>query len=121
MKGWSDFCPPRVKYLIIAAYLAGINPKESDNLKLVADRAGRRKKPRLGADPDQEVAPVAPSAPSASSASSASFSSGAGALSRFFSLERLMSIYAQVAGIITHRVPRNYGDVPIYSMVRSPN
>ena len=37
--------------------------------------------------------------------------------SKYFSLERLISIYAQVAGIITHRPAAGYGDTALYATV----
>jgi hypothetical protein len=53
---WCLLCPIRVRYLIVAAFLAGHNPKESDNLKFVGEQAGKRKKQRAGSDKDVDLA-----------------------------------------------------------------
>lgn len=47
---------------------------------------------------------------------------GGGALliPRYFSLERLLSIYAQIVGIVEGRKPVGYGTVSIYATVSSP-
>jgi len=36
VRQWAAATPIRVRYLIVAAFLAGSNPKESDNLKVCA-------------------------------------------------------------------------------------
>jgi hypothetical protein len=53
-KAWALSCPTRVKYLIIAAFLAGANPKQTDSLKLRGDKVERRKKQRVGTDNDPD-------------------------------------------------------------------
>ena len=111
MKTWCNFCPVRVRYLIIAAYLSGVNPKETDNLKFVAGRDERRKKQRIGTDNDPNFADKGSKAAAAA----------ASALGRkvAFSLERLISIYAQVVTSVTQHTAHGCGDVAIYATVSS--
>jgi hypothetical protein len=52
---WCQYCPIRVRYLIIACFLAGHNPKESDGMKFVGEQMGRRKKQRAGTDNDNDL------------------------------------------------------------------
>lgn len=58
MRAWFQSCPTRVRYLLLAAFLCGVNPKESDNLKFGGAQEGRRKKQRLGTDHDPDAAGV---------------------------------------------------------------
>jgi len=39
-----------MKYLLIAIFLAGVNPKDTDPMKFVGDEFNRRKKTRRGQD-----------------------------------------------------------------------
>ena len=59
LQSWYLHCPCRVRYLIIAAFLAGCNPKESDNLKFVGGKENKRKKQRAGTDNDVDLAAAA--------------------------------------------------------------
>lgn len=56
MRGWCRQCPLRVRYLIIAVFLAGQNPKETDGAKFQGEQQGRRKKQRVGSDKDVDLA-----------------------------------------------------------------
>lgn len=56
LRAWVQGCPLRVRYLLLAAFLCGVNPKESDNLKFGGAQEGRRKKQRLGTDHDPDQA-----------------------------------------------------------------
>mmetsp|Transcript_755 Transcript_755/g.1637 ORF Transcript_755/g.1637 Transcript_755/m.1637 type:complete len:191 (-) Transcript_755:996-1568(-) len=105
MRVWASNMPTRTRYLLLAAFLAGVNPKESDNLKLTGGRDQRRKKQRLGCDGDPDL----------------KVGAGAAGLqgSRWFSLERLTSIYTQIVGIVTHRPAVGCGDAGMYAALRS--
>lgn len=56
MESWCFYCPIRVRYLIVAAFLAGHNPKEYDSIKLVGLQQGKRKKQKQGTDKDADTA-----------------------------------------------------------------
>ena len=79
--------------------------------KFVAGRDERRKKQRIGADNDPNFAEKGSKAAAAA----------ASALGRkvAFSLERLISIYAQVVTSVTQHTAHGCGDVAIYATVSS--
>jgi hypothetical protein len=69
--------PKSCKYLIIAAYLASRNPKESDSFVFAMVKKGRRKKTQAGkVDQETQIEAKAP---------------------RPFNLERLFSIFSQIS------------------------
>lgn len=109
---WYQYCPIKVKYLIIAAFLAGMNPKESDRMKFIGDKVERRKKQRTGSDnnPDQLKGN--------NNSNNNELRNNQQGFIQYFSLERLISIYVQIVSIITHESPKGYGDVSMYSTVR---
>ena len=47
---WSEQLPVNQRYLLLAAYLAGANPKQTDGQVFGYQKKGRRKKRRLGED-----------------------------------------------------------------------
>ena len=72
--------PKAHKYLLLAAYLASKNPKETDDFVFALKQKGRRKKDRAGVNYQEREQEH-------SRAASA----------RAFALERLLSIYSQIS------------------------
>lgn len=108
--------PLRMRCLMIACYLATHNPKESDNLKFVGDRAKKRKSSEIASSNNSN-----PKETFSSINTTGSSSSGASTrTNKVFSLERLMSIYGQVLHICTmQHIDALYGDANIHAMVNS--
>ena len=79
---WSLCMPMSEKYLFVAAYLASVNRKESDDSVFSGKQRGKRKRVQAGHDAEAEE-----------NASSMR----AGASSRAFTMDRLASIFAQIA------------------------
>jgi hypothetical protein len=131
-KNWLTGMPLSEKYLIIAAYLASVNTKESDDYVFAGKKQGTRKKVSAGHDDDiaAEVALIRGN-------------SG----SRTFKMDRLTSIFAQIAstggveklgggaraaralglgGALTDRgeytvsqITHSYGDVDLFQSIMS--
>ena len=73
--------PLSEKYLVVAAYLASVNRKETDDSVFSGRRSGKRRKVRAGHDEETDVAEtVRPMS-----------------ASRSFTMDRLASIFAQIA------------------------
>lgn len=111
-KDWLQFLSNRMKYLIIAIFLAGANPKDSDSMKFIGDQSKRRK--RVLRDSDDHN--------NANSRGGNSSSQNITARRKldciqYFTLERLLSIYAQVVGIIIGKSAYDYGDMSLYANV----
>lgn len=111
-KNWCQSCPIRTRYLLIAAFLASNNPIESDTMKFIGSKNERRKKTRKSDDDDIGGG----SSGDACNNNKTTSNSGAG-VNRYFSLERLLSIYAQIAGIVNHKESIGFGSIQIYATV----
>ena len=75
---WCDHLTHNTKYLILAAFLASNNPKETDDHTFgVNNKRGKRKKKKMGTESDE----------------------GSNSTNRSFSIERLMSIFSQIVCI----------------------
>jgi membrane protein involved in colicin uptake len=75
--------PLSEKYLIVAAYLASVNRKETDDSVFAGRRKGKRRKVAAGHDEEADVAEAEAARPTAAS--------------RSFTMDRLASIFAQIA------------------------
>lgn len=82
-RGWCSSMPLSEKYLLVAAYLASVNRKETDDSVFAGKQRGKRKKVQAGRDDEVEDVMLARNPASASS--------------RSFTLDRLASIFAQIA------------------------
>eukprot|EP01034_Spumella_vulgaris_P024380 gene24380-30721_t len=113
--GWCEQLSRRVRYVLMACFIASNNPAESDLMKLTEAQSGRRKKQRFGVDTS------AADASSSSSAVSLSSLSGRSALpSRCFSLERLHGIFCLMvtAGQGGCATDSMFGDSGLNSTIR---
>lgn len=87
----TNMIPHRLKYLIVACFLASHNPKGSDNLTFIGEKSKKRKaQESTGANAKESLEA------SMTNTQGASQSNKAQSSNRYFSLERLLSIYAQV-------------------------
>lgn len=87
------------KYLLVAAFLASYNPKESDESTFAGKKRGKRKKGRVGQDDDAQGMNDHDGA--GSNGGGGGVGAGGGRQGhvglRVFSLDRLASIFAQIA------------------------
>lgn len=82
-RGWCSSMPLSEKYLTVAAYLASVNRKETDDSVFAGKQKGKRKKVSAGHDDDMVDVTAVRTSTSISS--------------RSFTLDRLASIFAQIA------------------------
>ena len=82
-RGWCSSMPLSEKYLLVAAYLASVNRKETDDSVFAGKRKGKRKKVQAGHDDEFDDVTQTRNPTSVSS--------------RSFTLDRLASIFAQIA------------------------
>jgi Origin recognition complex (ORC) subunit 5 C-terminus len=83
-RDWYVHIPLSQKYLVVAAFLASYNPKETDEFTFAGKKRAKRRKLRAGEDEDH-------------TADGAPKGGNAGSGLRVFSLDRLFGIFAQLA------------------------
>jgi hypothetical protein len=106
--GWDEHQARRVRYLLVACFIASNNPADSDLMKLTEAQSGRRKRQRAGVD---DVSSDHPSSAAAT---------GKGSLSgRCFSQERLHGIFCLMvtAGQGLRSTDSMFGDSGLNSTV----
>jgi hypothetical protein len=109
----------RQRCLIISAYLAAHNSKDSDNLTFVGDKSRKRKtvtsSETAGSNAKESFA-------GSSSSHVVSVTTKAPAIHRYFPLERLLSIYAQVLKLCCagkDDVRPAFGNIQLHGMIAS--
>ncbi len=103
-----DALPKRLRYLILAAYLAANNPKSSDNITFIGENTRKRKHSSLN---------------NQSSAGGGTgkdlIGASATVTNQLFSVERLFSIYCQITRICEGQFYEDYGRPQLHSLVES--
>jgi hypothetical protein len=91
--------PKRLRLLLVAAYLAAHNPITTDNLTILGESVKKRKASQLSSSSQTEERVLDGS--------------------KLFSLERLLSIYAQMHHKVTNKCLAGYADADTQAMVRA--
>jgi hypothetical protein len=111
-----------MKLALLAAYIASHNPKNTDNLKFISDRSKKRRKTDVVKEnnignQDNDNSNDKNSASNANNSNNNS--------SQIFSIERLLSIYAQILFLCDHSSSSStakqveYGAPDLHSMIET--
>ena len=112
----TNMIPHRLKYLLLACFLAAHNPKGSDNLTFIGEKSKKRKQQETtGGNAKESIQ----ESMNATNQSSSHASNKTQSSNRYFSLERLLSIYAQVLNICSNHqtVDAGYGSALLQALI----